>query len=222
QQLSSARTMTENLIVVGAGGFGRETLDIIEAINDSSPVPAWRVLGIVDDQPAGKQLARIEERGYSYLGTCSSALARYDQTKFTIGIGSPEIRAHLAQRFESEGWTAPMLIHPAASIGSRVSFGEGTIVAGGVQLSTNIRLGRFVHVNPGAIIGHDVTMDEFVSINPGAVVSGEVHIHSRVLVGAGAVVLQGLDIGTGAIIGAGACLTKNAWSNSTLKGVPAR
>ena len=41
--------MPTDLLVVGAGGFGRETLDVLAAINRVAVT--YRVLGVVDDGP---------------------------------------------------------------------------------------------------------------------------------------------------------------------------
>lgn len=75
------------------------------------------------------------------------------------------------------------------------TFGEGTVVCGGAVISTNVKVGDHVHINPSAVIGHDTTIDAFVSINPNATVSGDVHLQEACLIGAGAVILQGLTVG---------------------------
>lgn len=214
--------MPEDIIVVGAGGFGRETLDVIEAINSASDAPIWRVAGVVDDSPAAVQLERIAARGYEYLGKSATVMQNLGSAQFTIGIGSPATRGKLAEIFENAGWIPATLIHPAATVGSEAVVGDGSTVCGGVQLSTNTKLGRYVHLNPGAIIGHDAVLGEFVSVNPGAIVSGEVDIRERTLVGAGAVILQGLVVGSDAIVGASACVTRDLEANVTVVGVPAR
>ena len=38
------------LLIVGAGGFARETVEAIRAINAIEPT--WRLLGLLDDDPA--------------------------------------------------------------------------------------------------------------------------------------------------------------------------
>ena len=44
--------MSLDVVVVGAGGHGREVLGVIQAINAADPAgPTWRVLGFVDDGP---------------------------------------------------------------------------------------------------------------------------------------------------------------------------
>lgn len=213
--------MAIELVVVGAGGFGRETLDVIEAINRAYG-ERFGVLGIADDAPSDVNLARLRARGYGLLGTIGDVMARHRPGAFAAAIGAPAARRFVVGELEAAGWTAATLIHPQAGIGSATETGEGSIVCAGVQVSTNVRLGRHVHLNPNATIGHDARVASFVSVNPAATVSGEVDIDEGVLVGAGAVILQGLHVGAASTLGASACLTKDLPPGTIAKGVPAR
>ena len=147
---------------------------------------------------------------------------RTPAARFALGIGSPAIRRRVAERLEANGWQPVTLIHPSASEGSVASIGEGSIICGGVQLSTNTRLGRHVHLNANSTIGHDAELADYVSINPGAIVSGEVQIGPNVLVGSGAVILQGLSVARNSTIGASACVTHDVPPSTVVKGVPGR
>lgn len=213
--------MTDDLVVIGAGGFGRETLDVIEAINAVAAEPVWRVLGVLDDGPAELQLERLRARGYAHLGSLDEA-DRHPDAHFVVAIGSPAARLRIAADAEARGLRAATLIHPAAVIGSQAVISAGTVICAGAQVSTNVHLGSHVHLNPGAIVGHDARLEDCASVNPGAIVSGEVRICSRALIGAGAVVLQGLTVGEGATVGASACVTRDIPPGATVKGVPAR
>lgn len=214
--------MAVELIVVGAGGFGRETLDTIEALNRANTADFFRVLGIVDDAPSDTNLARLADRGYPYLGTLEQLFASRARSHYVIGVGNPHVRARLVARFEEQGWEAATLVHPGAEIGSEGSVGVGSVVCAGAILSTNVHLAKHVHVNPGAIIGHDTVLKDYVSVNPGAVISGEVLVEDRVLIGASSVILQQLCIATGATVGAGACVVKDVDLEVTVIGVPAK
>lgn len=214
--------MTTPLIIVGAGGFGREALDVVEAMNATKAGPVYEILGVLDAAPSAANLARLSARGVTYLGTDSEWRETGVQADYLIGIGNPQTRQRMAEAFSRAGFDAATAIHPAATIGSRVSIGEGSVVCGGVQLSTNVSLGRHVHVNPNATVGHDAVLQDFVSINPAATISGEVAVGARSLIGAGAVILQGLTIGADALIGASACVVRNVEQHALLKGVPAR
>lgn len=206
------------LIIVGAGGFARETLDVVEAVNAVSPM--FDVLGFADDAPSEPALQRLADRGHRHLGRIDDALAAHPTSSIVIAIGSPEHRDAIAARLGSE--RAATLVHPRASIGSCSTIGAGTVICAGALVSTNVRIGRHGHLNPGAIVGHDSVLADAVSVNPGAVVSGDVRIDEGVLIGAGSVVLQGLHIGEGVVVGAAACVTKDAPPRVTLVGVPAR
>ncbi|UNK70117.1 acetyltransferase [Microbacterium sp. H1-D42] len=214
--------MPEKIVVVGAGGFGRETLDVIEAINAAAIEPVWEVVGVVDDGPAEVQRDRLNARDVPLFDGLEALREHVEEYWFVIGIGSPIVRARIAEILDSWGLRAATIVHPAAVVGSQTELEAGTVVCGGVQLSTNLRLGAHVQVNPGAIIGHDTVLEDFVSINPGAIVSGEVRVQRATLIGAGATVLQGLTIGQSVTVGAAACVTKDVQSNVTVMGIPAR
>ncbi|QCU79298.1 acetyltransferase [Citricoccus sp. SGAir0253] len=209
------------MVIVGAGGFGREAADVVEAVNSAAGTPLWELSGFYDDAPAEKNLTRLRQRGLAYLGPIPQ---EWDGTdiSFVIGIGSPAVREILAARLERLGWEPAVLVHPAAVVGSRSLLGAGSVVCGGVQVSTNVQLGRHVHLNPNATIGHDAVLEDFVSVNPAVTVSGEVRVRTGTLLGAGSVVLQGLEVGPGALVGAAACVVRDVPADATVKGVPAR
>lgn len=214
--------MTTPLIIVGAGGFGRETLDVVLAQNSASKRPLFNLVGIVDSNPSSDNLQRLFALNVDYLGTERQWLQKGHKTEYLVGVGDPRVRRDISQRFDTAGYTAATAIHPAAVIGSMNSVGPGTVVCAGAQISTNVRLGRHVHVNPSVTLGHDSDIQDFVSLNPGCIISGNVVCGSGVLIGAGAVVLQGLSIGKEGVVGAAACVTKSVRANAVVKGVPAR
>lgn len=213
--------MSQSLVVIGAGGFGRETLDVVHAINSRSS--SFDVLGVLDDAPSELNLERLAARDIRYLGAIEEWLsAAADESEFAVAIGKPSVRRELATRFESSGHQPATLIHPSAVIGSQTQIGAGTIICSGVQVSTNVRLGRHVHLNPSVVIGHDSMLEDFVSANPNATVSGECTICCGTLLGAASVILQGLLVGAGATVGAAACVVDNVSEAATVKGVPGR
>jgi len=214
--------MTTPLVIIGAGGFGREALDVAEAVNRASEEPRFSIRGIVDDGPSQASLLRLRDRGVEWLGSLHAWLKTDPDSHYVIAIGSPSARSAVAAELERSGRTAETLIHPTAVIGSLASIGLGAVICSGVQVSTNVSLGAHAHVNPSATIGHDAKLADFVSVNPGAIISGEVDVKSSVLIGAGAVILQGLTVGAGATIGAAACVTRDVSSGATVKGVPAK
>lgn len=208
----------ERVVVVGASGFGRECLDVLEAmIREGADV---EVVGVVDDEPSEVNLKRLAARGVPHLGTLSDLVSGDSALHYVMGIGHPGVRRGLVERLDASGFTAFPAIHPSAVIGSLPFLDDGVVICAGAVISTNVRLGRHVHVNPHATIGHDAVLRDFVSVNPAAVISGEVEVRSGTLLGASATILQGLTVGEGVTVGAGSVVTHDVPQDVVVKGVP--
>lgn len=213
--------VTESVVVVGASGFGREALDVLDAMIAAGA--GIEITGVLDDMPSAANLGRLADRGVKYLGKIDRFLTnRTGAQSFLLAIGSPTIRRRLVEKFEAAGHKPFTAVHPSATFGARTTLAGGVVVCAGAAVSNNVRLGRHVHVNPNATIGHDADLHDFVSINPAAVISGEVIVGAETLVGAGAIVLQNLTVGERVTVGAGAVVTKDTPDDVTAVGVPAR
>jgi sugar O-acyltransferase (sialic acid O-acetyltransferase NeuD family) len=211
-------------VVVGAGGFGREVLDIVDAMNAAGA--EVELLGTVDDSDANAHL--LARRSVAHLGPIASITNdhAWGQTPgvigFVIGIGAGAVRRDLDAQLTAAGLVPMVLVHPMATIGGDNRVAEGCILAAGARVTTNITLGRHTQLHVNSTIGHDSVLDDFVSVYPGATVSGSVHLAEGVTIGTGANVLPGVSIGAGALVGAGAVVTTDVTAGVTVAGVPAR
>ena len=177
---------------------------------------------MLDDGPSEPNLRRLRARGIPYLGTVKDNLGALAGARYVVAVGDPAVRRRLVATLAVAGARPHTLVHPSAVLGSEVRTGAGSVVCAGVQVSTNVTLGRHAHLNPGCIVGHDTVLGEFVSLNPGAILSGVCTVEDGVLVGAGATVLQGLTLGAGSLVGAAACVTRSVPPRAVATGVPAR
>lgn len=209
-----------DIVIIGCGGFGREVHDIIDALN--AQAPRYNLLGYADDSASEQNTALVERRGSRVLGSLDTVLAQYDAAEFAIGIGNPQVRKELDTKLVEAGWRAATLVHPSATFGGDVRIGEGSIVCAGVRVTTDVTLGRSVHLNLNATVGHDVTLHDYVSVNPLVAISGWVEAHEGVMFGTHSAILQNLSVGAGSVVGAGSCVVKNVPEGVVVKGVPAK
>lgn len=212
--------MVDSLVVVGAGGFGREVLDVVDAMNAVGPT--WDVIGVADDAPTESNLTRLADRGVRYVGTLEQLAASDTRCAYVIGVGSTAVRRRLADRLDAAGFHAATVVHPSVTSGFRVTIGEGSVVCAGVRLTTNIAIGRHVHLNLNATVGHDSAIGDFVSVNPLASISGDCTIEDGVLIGVAGVVLNGITVGSGATVGGAACVVRDVRAGTVVKGIPAK
>lgn len=214
--------MAEPLVIIGAGGFGRETIDVVAAINDAAGSPVWNLSGVIDDLPSALNLARLEARQCRYLGTVDELIGSRARPRYVVGIGAPQVRRRIATRLDEACFRAASLVHPDATLGRPTEIGPGSVICAGARVSTNVRIGRHVHLNPNTTVGHDTVLADFVSLNPASSISGDCVVEDEVLVGVAAAVLNQLTVGRGALIGGAACVVRDVPPTAVVKGVPAR
>lgn len=212
-----ARTSAvRDLVIIGAGGHGREALDVVEAMNARRVT--WRLRGFLDDgHPPADRLAR---RGTPLLGPVSKLEDL--EVAYIAAVGASEVRERIDAVATGYAREAVPLVHPASSVGGDVLLAPGVIIAAGARVTTNVRLGRHTHVNVGAVISHDCRVADFVTLSPGVLVNGEVTLGRHVMLGTGAIVTPGCTIGAGTWVGAGAVVMDDLPAGVVATGVPAR
>lgn len=208
--------MRTPLVIVGAGGFGREVLDLVLDIEEATPT--YELLGFLDDgEGAAEQLSSL---GFPLLGP-TSALATID-AQYVVGIASVNARRRIAALARDAGRSGAILRHPQATVSRHAHLGEGAIIAAGARLATNVRLGVHVHVNMNTTIGHDSVLEDHVTVFGGVTVGGGCRIMEAATVGSGSVIVPRVRIGRGALIGAGAIVTRDVEDGVVVVGTSAR
>lgn len=195
-----------SLVIVGAGGFGRETLDAVLA---SGRTPT----AFLDDHRAGETVRGLQVR-------LPSEGVRGDE--YLVAIADPVARRRLAAQLDAAGLRAATVVHPRATIAPECDMGVGCIVLAHAYVSSSTRLGDHVQINYNATVGHDAVLDDFVTVYPGANVSGAVHLESGVTLGSNSCVIQGRRVRARTFVGAGAVVVHDVGPDLVVKGVPAR
>lgn len=205
------------VVIIGAGGHARDVLDVFEACNEAAA--AWEVLGFVVETPWFHPDTLVN--GYPLLGDLGW-LARARDVELVCAVGDTALRRRLAGQALALGGRFCTVVHPSALLTRRVTLGEGCVVSAGVIMTSNVRLGRHVHVNLASTLAHDVEVGDFATISPGAKLSGNVRVGEGAYVGTGATVIEKIEIGPWSTVGAGAAVIRHVPPDATAVGCPAR
>lgn len=209
---------TVPLVVVGAGGFARETVGVVRA---GAPGSGWTVRGILDDDPA---LTGATVAGVPVLGP-TSALVDHPDASVVVCVGNPRSftgRATLVERFGLPADRYATLVHPAATVPEDCRPGAGSVVLAGTVFTADVRVGRHVAVMPSVVLTHDVSVGDFSTFASGVLVGGGVSVGTGAYLGAGAVVREGVRIGEWCMIGAGSVVLRDVPPGEVWVGNPAR
>ena len=204
----------KDIVIIGAGGFGKEVAWLIEQINKKSPT--WNLLGFVDDGIKTGTLIN----GYPILGEIK--YLEDLSVNLVCSISDSRSRHKIVSGLEKSNNTFVTLIHPDIDLSSTVSIGEGSIICEGVKFTVNIDIGNHVIIYHNSVICHDSNVGDFTSILPSVNISGNVSLEGFNLIGTGSQIIQNLIIGKHSIIGAGAVVTKDVEMNIVVAGIPAK
>lgn len=207
----------KNLIIIGAGGVGKETAWIVEQINMKKKT--YNILGFIDDN---EELRNKLINGYRVLGGIKYLFENECNHEIVIAIANYKIKRDIVSKLKNKGFNYSTLIHPSLNIPSSVKIGEGTIIYEGVIISPNVSIGNHVIVSPKSGIGHESIIKDYVSVLWNVSVSGNNLIEEGVLLGSGSTIIQNLKIEREAIVGAGAVVINNIESKKTVVGIPAK
>ena len=207
-----------DLIIIGASGFGREVAWAVERINKVNPT--WNLLGFIDDS---EDIQGTVINGYTVLGKTFD-VKRYSNAYFVCAVGSSKIREQIINRVIEINPDIKFgtVIDPSVEMSSLVNVGEGTIICAHSILTVNIDIGSHVIINLDCTVGHDAVLHDFVTLYPSVNVSGITDIGHAVELGTGMQIIQGKKVGDYSIVGAGAVVVKDIPAKCTAVGSPAK
>ena len=204
------------LVIIGAGGFGRETWAWAE---QSLQVGRdWELKGFIDDNldalkstpSPGPLLARIAD----YQPVSDDV--------FICAMGVPAIKRKCSELIAARGGVFTRLIHRTVVLGHEVELGIGVVLCPYVVVSANNRLGQGVGVNLHASIDHDARVGDWSQVNCHCDLTAAVEVGCEVFLGSRVSVIPNVRIGDGAYIGAGSVVLRDVAPGFKMVGSPAR
>ena len=208
----------KEIVILGAGDFGREVVWLIEDINKKKPTYCIRGYLDDDEKKHGRDIS-----GYRCLGSLSELKDLYKKHHVcaVIAMQDGNIRKKIVSVFpELDCWET--VIHPSAHISDTSTVGKGCIICANSSISVNTKVSDYCIMNLGVTVGHDCNVENYVSIMSGTVVSGHVVIKEGAYLGSNSTVIPGMKIGEYAKVGAGSAVIRNVKDNNTVMGVPAK
>jgi len=204
-----------DVIIIGAGGFGRELLEY----SIDAEQGGWKhhVIGFLDDDDN----ALDGFHSVPLLGRTSD-VGSFITARFIIAMGDPILRFKLAKRVRDAGGSLVSLIHPSAYVASSAQVGHGTITCPFALIGCNSLVGENVAINAYASVGHDANVGDSVVLSPYSSLLGNTKLGDCSMIGTHATVMPGISIGSHSKVSASSVVTKHCDPGSLLIGNPAK
>lgn len=201
------------ILIVGAGGFGRE---VLHWARDAWPHSADRIAGFLSAD-AGVL------RGFDCGTDVLSSPDDYEPAPgdgLVLAIGVPYVRRQVAESLLARGGSFLTLIHPSAIVAASASIAAGAILCPYSIASDSSRVGRCALLNYHASLGHDAVAGDFSVLSPYATLGGGARIGEDVFLGLHASVGPGKTVGDRSKVSANSCVLASAPPDSIIFGVP--
>lgn len=195
-------------VIIGAGGFAR---DVFLHLRSSQ---AYHVKAFAVSTPITKD---------SVYGVPVIPFEKIlPSDTLIMGIGDLHARQRLCEN-ELKSYIFNSVVSEDCRVeGEDVILGEGTIICPYCCITSNIKIGKHVHVNLNSTIGHDCILGDYITIGPGVNISGNCKIGSRVQIGTNAAIREGTTICDDVIIGMGSVVLKDITESGVYVGNPVR
>lgn len=208
----------KNIVIYGAGGFGREVVWLIENIN--ARAGAWKILGFIDDNNElyGKKINNIP-----VLGGRAWFDGYKDEVRIACAVGNSKIRRKIYTELEKyKNVKLATLIDPSACVAQTAQIGAGSIICCASRVMVNAKIGKGVVINTGSSVGHDGELADYAMLYTNVIVSGGAKVGENSEIGSGAFILQYKSVGPDCIVAPLASILIDTAGPGTYAGNPAR
>jgi len=206
----------KNLIIIGAGGFGREVYGLAKRCDGYNA--DFVIKGFLDDKTDALS-------GFNYPVGIISSIADYRPERddvFVCALGSVQQKMKCFNIILDKGGVFINLIHPSSIIMDNVKLGTGLIIMPNVFMTNDITIGNCVTIQAFSVIGHDCQVGDGSHLSSYSFLGGCCKLEGAVTLHTKATILPKLKIGEKAVIGAGSVVIKNVKAGVTVFGNPAK
>lgn len=206
----------KNLVIIGAGGCGREVLQWAKDINEAEN--RWHIKGFIDDN-----LNALEGKICSV--TVLSKIDEYEicqNDEFVCCIGNSRIRKLVVEKLRKKNATFATIIHPNAIVSDSCILGKGVIIYPYALISDNAVIGEGCIINMYSSVAHDSVLGKYCTISAHCDVTGMCTLGDRVFMGSTSHIVPGSKIGDDVYICAGSTVMSRVRMGAKVLGNPAK
>ena len=200
-----------DVIIVGAGGCGREVANWIEDINCIEAT--WNILGFLDDNVDALNGFSCK---YRVIGTIKDHEPK-KEVKYAMGIANPAVKKLVGPSLVAKGAQFASIIHPSTRIYTEFGLGIGLVTYPNSKIATGCMIGDFVTLQ-STILGHDSQLENYVTVSSSCGITGGTKLHEGCFIGDHACIAVGLEIGEDAYVGIGSVVIRNVAQNTRVFG----
>ncbi len=143
-----------NLIILGAGSYGREVKEELERIHLFSEI------AFLDDYSTESDV----------IGKCIDAPKfRFKYSCGFVAIADNDIRRNYAKLLVDAGYFVPTIISPAAIVSPKAKIGVGTMIFAQANVGA-AKIGNFCMVETNGLVNAEADVHDFAKIDSGAIV----------------------------------------------------
>ncbi len=202
-----------DLIIIGAGGFGREV-----------HVMLWDVFS-QDDYNFKGFLADETNELAAQLGPTVGSPEDYQpqpNDRFILAIGYMDVRERLTKELTARGAVFAQFVHPKAYIAHNAQIGPGAVIFPFAVVSNAARVGEQCHMNYYASVGHDTEVGRYCLLAPYATMNGFSAIEDAVYLSTHSTVVVAKRVGERTKVSANSTVQRDVPADSFVFGVPGR
>ena len=186
--------MRDKLLLVGAGGLGRVTLEHATLTFDCSFVD--------DGYPVGTVIC-----GVPVVGAIQDlAHLRKEYTHLVVTIGDNRLREEIYRQAEALGFAFPNVVARSAYVSPFAQLGWGCILLNNAVVQNGAQIGNGVVLTVGVVAHHDCAIEDFALVYTNSVVRTGAKIGEGAKIGSTATVGNFVQVPEDAVIPDGAAI----------------
>ncbi len=210
-----ALSKMKDVIIVGAGGFGREVYGYVNSCIKAGE--DWQIKGFIDDN-----LSSLDSLNYpaGILGSISDWQPSGNEV-FVLALGDPSVKKIVVQKLLAKGAEFITLVHPSSYIGQNVEIGKGCVICPFCSITCDCQIGDFVTFNVSSGAGHDSKIGSWSTLSSHCDVTGHVSLGEGVFFASSVATVPSSKIGDWSKVGINSAVVGKVKSNSSVWGNPA-